>query len=434
MTVTIDVSAMADDDGDKQMAQASVKQAAEGQPGQNGPQVAAAWAQDISSAKNQSSVPPDPLYGAPIDYPFGQNGENGGSITIICDELELDGTLILNANGRNGYSGCPGQQGGSAATGQTASKGGDGQAGGWGGNGGAVTFQYRTLKSGNIANLQMNANSGQPGLAGTPGPGGSPNGATGGSPSGSPSGTSGSTSVNSFTDASVLGQSFDEIYLLKAVETAKLQYMLNEPMAFSSAAPADTDGYKAVKDMLVWLQSVLSGYATLGDKASDSDNRKSNLYLIASTYCSRISCVPPLTSAGNLASSIPGWTLSSPPQNVNTLQWVQATYLSDGKNTLSDLQTTCESYVKAFNTLMKEEVTAEKIQEQKDTFKAAEDSYQTTCDALCAMLDPSDPTSIAGQLSAASTALLTTFKPCSRFWRRCRPPSPTISTAIRRMC
>jgi hypothetical protein len=38
--------------------------------------------------------------------------------------------------------------------------------------------------------------------------------------------------------------------------------------------------------------------------------------------------------------------------------------------------------VKAFNTLMKGEVTAEKIQEQKDTFKAAEDSYQTTCDAL----------------------------------------------------
>src|SRR5215471_14749586 len=37
-TVTIDVSAEADNDGDKQMAQASVKQADEGQPGQNGPQ------------------------------------------------------------------------------------------------------------------------------------------------------------------------------------------------------------------------------------------------------------------------------------------------------------------------------------------------------------------------------------------------------------
>lgn len=131
-TVTIDVSAKADDDLDKTAAQATVKQAAEGQPGQNGPTVATAWVQDIAGAKGQSSVPSDPSYGAPINYPFGRSGENGGSITIICDELQLDGTLILNANGRNGYSGCPGQPGGSAATGQTAGQGGDGQGGGWG--------------------------------------------------------------------------------------------------------------------------------------------------------------------------------------------------------------------------------------------------------------------------------------------------------------
>lgn len=414
VSVTIDVSAGADDDGDKNMAEAPVKQAAEGQPGADGTDVAKAWAQDISSAKGQSSVSPDPLYGAPIDYAFGQNGENGGNITIICDELQLDGTLILNANGRNGYSGCPGQQGGSAASGQTADKGGDGQPGGWGGNGGAVTVQYRTLTSGNIANLQMNGNSGQPGLPGTPGSGGSPNGATGGSPPGSPGGMDGSTSVSSFTDASLLGQTFDEIYLLKAVETAKLQYMLNEPMAFSSDAPAGSDGYTAVKDMLVWLQSVLSGYATLDSNPSDSDYRKNNLYLIASTYCSRIGYSPPMTSAGNVASSIPGWTIKSPPNNndpnFNMLQWVEATYLSDGTNTLSNLQNTCTEYMNAFNTLMQDEVTAEKIQAQKDTFTAAATSYQTTCDVLCKMLDPSDPNSIAGQLSAASTTLLTDFQ------------------------
>ena len=414
-TVTIDVSATADDDGDKQMAQAPVKQAAEGQPGANGTDVAKAWAQDSSSAKGQSSVPPDPLYGAPIGYTFGQNGENGGNITIICDELQLDGTLILNANGRNGYSGCPGQPGGSTASGQIGSKGGDGQPGGWGGNGGAVTVQYRTLTSGNIATgLQMNANSGQPGLPGAPGQGGSPNGATGGSPPGSPGGMDGSTSVSSFTDASLLGQTFDEIYLLKAVETAKLQYMLNEPMAFSSDAPADSDGYKAVKDMLVWLQSLLNGYETLGSNPSDSDYRKNNLYLIASTYCSRIGYSPPMTSAGNVASSIPGWAIHSPPSssdpNFNMLQWVEATYLSDGTNTLSDLQTTCAQYMNAFNALMQNEVTAEKIQAQKETFTAAAISYQTTCDVLCKMLDPSNPNSIAGQLSAASTTLLTDFQ------------------------
>jgi hypothetical protein len=423
VTVTIDVSATADDDGDKMMAQAPVKQAAEGQPGQNGATVATAWARDISSATGQPSVPPDPLYGAPIDYPFNQNGENGGSITIMCDELQLDGTLTLNANGRNGYSGCPGQQGGSVATGQTAGKGGDGQAAGWGGNGGVVTVQYRTLTSGNIATgLQMNANPGQPGLPGTPGKGGSPNGAAGGSPPGSPSGQGGSTSVSTFTDASLLGQAFDEIYLLKAVETAKLQYMLNEPTAFSSTAPADP-GYLAVQDMLVWLQSVLSGYGTLGSSPTDSDYRKNNLYVIASTYCTRISCVPPLTSAGNLASSIPGWTLNAAPQGGNTLEWIEQTYLSDGTNTLSDLQTTYTSYMNAFATVMQAEKKAEAIQAQYQTYMEAAASYKATCDALTAMLDPSKPTSIARQLSLASQTLLDDFNTLS-------PILATVQTTI----
>jgi hypothetical protein len=424
VTVTIDVSATADDDLDKTAAQAAVKQAGEDQPGQNGATVAKAWAQDIASAKGQSTVPPDASFGTPINYPFGQNGENGGSITIICDELQLDGTLTLNANGRNGYSGCPGQPGGSAATGQTAGQGGDGQAGGWGGNGGAVTVQYRTLTSRDIASgLQMNANSGQPGQAGTPGPGGSPNGATGGSPPGSPSGTDGSTSVSSFTDAQLLGRAFDEIYLLKAAETAKLQYMLNEPTAFSSAAPADTDGYKAVQNMLVWLQSVLSGYATLGSSPSDSDYRKNNLYLIASTYCTRISCVPPLTSAGNLASSIPGWTLNSAPQGGNTLQWIESTYLSDGTNTLSDLQTTYTNYMNAFATVMQAEKKAEAIQAQYQTYVEAAASYKATLDALTAMLDPNKSTSIAGQLSVASETLLNDFNTLS-------PLLATVQTTI----
>jgi hypothetical protein len=134
-SVTIDVSADADDDADNNNVNAPVKQAADGQPGANGTDVANAWAQDIKSARSQNltTVPTDPLDGPSIDYAFRQTGENGGNITIICDELQLDGTLILNANGRNGYSGCPGQQGGSAATGQTAGQGRDGQAGGQGG-------------------------------------------------------------------------------------------------------------------------------------------------------------------------------------------------------------------------------------------------------------------------------------------------------------
>ena len=161
VTVTIDVSAKGDDDTDKYWVKAAVKQADEGQPGQNGTTVAQAWAQDISNATGQTSVPPDPAYGAPIDYPFGKDGEAGGSITIICDELHLDGTLTLIAKGRNGYTGCPGQPGGSVATGQTAGQGGDAQAGGGGGSGGAVTVQYRTLTSGAIANLPVRPTAGR---------------------------------------------------------------------------------------------------------------------------------------------------------------------------------------------------------------------------------------------------------------------------------
>jgi hypothetical protein len=410
VTVTIDASATGkvSPDSDESMAKANVKQAAEGQPGQNGGTVAAAWAQDIANATDPKSPPADILYGTPIDYPFGQNGENGGNITIICDELQLDGTLILNANGRNGYSGCPGQPGGSVATGQTAGQGGDGQGGGVGGNGGTVTFQYRTLSSGNIANLQTNASSGQPGLAGTVGPGGSPNGATGGSPPGSASGFDGSTNVSSFTDASLLGQTFDEIYLLKAVETAKLQYMLNEPMAFSPD-PVDNPGYDAARDMLVWLQSVLSGYVTLGGSASDSDHRKNNLYLIASTYCARITHIPPLTSAGNLASSIPGWTFEL---GSNNLTYIQQTYLPDGEKTWGDLQNTYTNYGDELNKLNQAENLAEAIQAQYQTFQNAANSYKATYDALSSMLaiDPSNPTkTIAGQLRLASTALQDDF-------------------------
>jgi hypothetical protein len=440
--VTIDVSAQGkvSPAGDQDMAKTPVKQAAEGQPGQNGTTVAAAWAQDVGGGQNDDSLygpPPtytvsetEPLTGKVSQktyvYPFGQNGENGGNITIICDELQLDGKLTLNANGRNGYSGCPGQPGGSAATGGTAAPGGDGQAGGWGGNGGAVTVQYRSLTNGNIATeLTMNANGssnvGQPGLPGNPGKGGSPNGADGGSPPGAAAGTSGSTSISSFTDASLLGQAFDEIYLLKAVETTKLQYMLNEPMAFSPD-PVDNPGFKAVQDTLVWLQSVLSGYATLsgkgtlaGNPPTDGDQRKNNLYAIASTYCTRIlnKNPGPLTSAGNLASSIPGWTFVL---GVNNLTDIQDKYLPDGKDTWSNLQNTYQNYGQALAELTKAENLAEAITKQYQTFADAAASYKATFEALAAMLaiDPKNLSkTIAGQLRLASTTLLDDFNSLS---------------------
>ena len=69
----------------------------------------------------------------------------------------------------------------------------------------------------------------------------------------------------------------------------------------------------------------------------------------------------------------------------------RSTYLSDGKNTLSDLQTTYKNYMNAFATVMQAEKKAEKIQAQYQTYvEAAKDLIKATCDALCAMLDPSN--------------------------------------------
>jgi hypothetical protein len=96
------------------------------------------------------------------------------------------------------------------------------------------------------------------------------------------------------------------------------------------------------------------------------------------------------------------------------LTWIENTYLSDGTNTLDGLRQTLQNYANAFQTLMTGEVTAQKIQDQYQTYADAAASYKATCDALCAMLDPGtpedpNPTSIAGQLSLASQTLLTDF-------------------------
>jgi hypothetical protein len=77
----------------------------------------------------------------------------------------------------------------------------------------------------------------------------------------------------------------------------------------------------------------------------------------------------------------------------------------------------------AFNEVMAKEVTAEKIQAEYQTYKDAATSYQATCDALTAMLDPNKPTSIAGQLSLASQTLQNDFNTLS-------PILATVQTTI----
>ena len=62
---------------------------------------------------------------------------------------------------------------------------------------------------------------------------------------------------------------------------------------------------------------------------------------------------------------------------------------------------------------MQKEVTAEQLQAQYQTFENAATSYKTTCEALLAMLDPSDNSSIAGQLSLASQSMLDSFNTLS---------------------
>lgn len=141
------------------------------------------------------------------DDPWGDQGAQGGTITIYCDTIQLDSDLNLNAVGGQGYAGIDGQAGGDGATGADGrqeqktgvgqhgqrfphpavtisnpqdggrgGQGGDGLAGGCGGDGGTVTCTYRTCtyrtKVSDSSQIQLNTQPGSRGANGTGGAGG----------------------------------------------------------------------------------------------------------------------------------------------------------------------------------------------------------------------------------------------------------------------
>ncbi|WNZ27071.1 hypothetical protein HJG54_29585 [Leptolyngbya sp. NK1-12] len=162
-------------------------------PNTSGPGAAGMDAQAMLDSLNKGKDPKD-------YQRWGQNGADGGSITIICDEIDLQGTLTLNANGGDGYPGVDGQDGTNGVPGvdglkvevcsegyegpaychdelksspTEGSQGGAGGAalgGGNGGDGGCIKFHY--CSGTGEQNITIQLEFGQPGLAGQPGKGG----------------------------------------------------------------------------------------------------------------------------------------------------------------------------------------------------------------------------------------------------------------------
>ncbi len=234
----------------------------------------------------------DPLYGTA--------GHKGGSIEIICDELELRAPLILKSNGGQGYAGCDGQKGGDSTTpNDQGRRGGDAQSGGAGGDGGSIHVKYRVVD--NISNLKAaEVSGGVPGVSGTPGQGGrSAKGELNGLPGNcAPSPLYGENGVYSFSeyekkDRHIFGEACDEIFMLKAVQRAKLTYLQIQPESYQEHAIIDeqwSKGWAALGDLMNWIQEALASFKAISSGENSYEaQRKNNLYSIISSYVTRYS-------------------------------------------------------------------------------------------------------------------------------------------------
>ncbi|MBX2899129.1 MAG: hypothetical protein KF775_05750 [Cyclobacteriaceae bacterium] len=83
------------------------------------------------------------------DGEYGADGENGTTLFIYSDDIQISGSLTINLNGGNGGIGGNGGNGGGGGPGTRVCAGGDGGAGGngmrggHGGNGGNITIQCK---------------------------------------------------------------------------------------------------------------------------------------------------------------------------------------------------------------------------------------------------------------------------------------------------
>jgi hypothetical protein len=245
-----------------------------------------------------------------INRRFGDPGAPGGSITVVCESIELVDDLALVANGAQGFPGSNGQGGGGANTQLQGGAGGNAGKGSVGGDGGVVDVRCTTLD--NLARLKASALAGRPGESGTPGDGGTPHGEIGAPAGPIASAVGGDTNVEAGVLPADAGAVMDKVFLLKLLQRCKRLYAFNSPIKFTDADadfPRGSAEWKVLREHLDWLVALLGrDYAM----ATDSDPRpdavaKRDIYNDAKLLASNHEHT--LTSFGRAANWVPSTTL-----------------------------------------------------------------------------------------------------------------------------
>jgi hypothetical protein len=208
--------------------------------------------------------------------PYGADGGSGGTITIYCDEIVLDGILLLEANGSDGYAGCNGQDGSPVDAGNAdikAGAGGKGGSGGKGGDGGRILLGYRTVDHPErLISSATPGNSGKPGQAGHVG--GDSRRAYGESADPTPPAAAGEV-LEQTLDLPTLGTHLDDELLAKLVQRAGSIYLFNQPERYYGEETIFPKVWPVLGALLTWLDGVLNkgnGSARRADLYDTSDN------------------------------------------------------------------------------------------------------------------------------------------------------------------
>lgn len=210
---------------------------------------------------------------------FGQQGDAGGSIDIVCEVLVCNGRLALRANGGKGYPGGNGQDGGVATGGHAGGRGGRAGPGGNGGSAGSIRVRCKKIvnESGTPLDwdwLECECEGGAPGQAGEPGTG--PAG-PGGPAASNNWGKSSDEELDDGWPLSALGNLFDDIFLLKLLKKAQFMYLSCEPSGHAEGVPTYfPPGWAALSDLLEFSKGVLEDFMGLRAQVAPDDTANSH--------------------------------------------------------------------------------------------------------------------------------------------------------------
>lgn len=224
--------------------------------GMDRPKLCGSTASGSAKGKSGAELNTDGAYGKP--------GSPAGTITIVCDTLDVNSPLTIAANGGQGTAGADGEKGG-----PEGGPGGDALAGGPGGGGGAVELRFTRL-IGIPSKLNVQNEGGPHGANGHPGDPGNPSAHRGAAAPPVTPALPGALTMQGDLSLDMLGDLFDEVFLVRTVQKAKRLYMMNQPTAFDGnvALPA---GWTTLGQLLQWLRSVLGHY--LGRSVASSQKQ-----------------------------------------------------------------------------------------------------------------------------------------------------------------